>query len=203
MSNLSDIFKDSTSIISLIIPFLIVLLLILNSIINTNIKGFIYFMGILLIIGFIKMFAYNNLVTEETPSQHICKLLNINGVPNQTISLSSSILSFTFTYIFAPMFIHNTFNNILLIFIILSGIIDSKVKIDYQCETLKSIIIGIVLGIVIGFIYFIIIFTISKDSKYSLIYYDDFMSNKVACSRPTKQKFKCNVYKNGELISTL
>jgi len=29
------------------------------------------------------------------------------------------------------------------------------------------------------------------------------MSNKIACSRPTKQKFQCNVYKNGEIIQTI
>ena len=36
----------------------------------------------------------------------------------------------------------------------------------------------------------------------SLLYFDELLSNKVACSRPSKQSFKCSVYKGGELISS-
>jgi hypothetical protein len=36
-----------------------------------------------------------------------------------------------------------------------------------------------------------------------LLYYDDLISNKIACSKPSQQKFKCSVYKNGELLKTL
>ena len=37
----------------------------------------------------------------------------------------------------------------------------------------------------------------------SLLYYDDYTSNKVACSKPNKQTFKCSVYKNGEIIKSM
>ena len=37
----------------------------------------------------------------------------------------------------------------------------------------------------------------------SLLYYDEYVSDKVACSRPEKQTFKCAVYKNGELLKTI
>ena len=37
--------------------------------------------------------------------------------------------------------------------------------------------------------------------KSSLLYFDEFISNNVVCSRPTEQTFRCSVYKNGELIS--
>jgi hypothetical protein len=36
----------------------------------------------------------------------------------------------------------------------------------------------------------------------SLLYFDELESNNVTCSRPSKQTFKCSVYKNGELISS-
>jgi hypothetical protein len=36
----------------------------------------------------------------------------------------------------------------------------------------------------------------------NLLFTTDTPSNKVACYRPSKQQFKCSVYKNGELIGT-
>jgi len=203
MPQTNELFNDSISIISLIIPFLVVILLILNSIINTNIKGIIYFIGVLLLTFIIKLYGSTITGTDISKGQRICKLLNINGVSNNTISLSTAILSFTFTYLFIPMLYYNSFNMVLLLFIIISSIIDIKVKMEYECENNVSILLGNFIGIMVGILFFTFIYTIGKDSKYSLIYYDDFISNKVACSRPTKQKFQCKVYKNGELLRTI
>ena len=35
------------------------------------------------------------------------------------------------------------------------------------------------------------------------LYFNTVSSNNVYCSKPKKQQFKCNVYKGGEIISTL
>ena len=42
----------------------------------------------------------------------------------------------------------------------------------------------------------------SKDvkKKYYLVTYNELVSNNVVCNKPSKQTFKCHVYKNGELI---
>jgi hypothetical protein len=37
----------------------------------------------------------------------------------------------------------------------------------------------------------------------SLLYHTDYISNKEVCSMPEESNFKCKVYKNGELISSM
>ena len=87
---------------------------------------------------------------------------------------------------------------IITMFIILA--IDSSARISNNCTTPIGVVFGVILGFIIGGFYVLII----KSSGYeSLLYNDDFVSNKVACTKPTKQQFKCAVYKNGELLRNL
>jgi hypothetical protein len=59
---------------------------------------------------------------------------------------------------------------------------------------------GLVLGLVMATLWY----TIIKSSKQTnLLYYDSSVSNKQTCSRPSKEKFKCAVYQNGELLQSL
>ena len=37
----------------------------------------------------------------------------------------------------------------------------------------------------------------------NLLYFNEIISNNKICSRPQKQKFKCAIYKNGELVKRL
>ena len=77
---------------------------------------------------------------------------------------------------------------------------DSYARVKNYCTNPVGVIFGLILGLVIGTIYYVII----KGSGNELLLYNtDFISNKVACSRPSKQQFKCAVYKNGELLRNL
>ena len=60
-----------------------------------------------------------------------------------------------------------------------------------------------ILGALVGFILGTLWYTLFHTSGYdSLLYFDELRSNKVVCSRPAKQSFKCSVYKNGQLVSS-
>jgi hypothetical protein len=67
------------------------------------------------------------------------------------------------------------------------------------CTTPTGIVLGSFIGIIWGLFWYFLI----QGQNNELLYYDDLLSNKVACSRPSQQKFKCSVYKNGELLKTL
>ncbi len=86
---------------------------------------------------------------------------------------------------------------IIILFIIL--FINGIHRIKYNCTTMLGAATGGFLGLVWGSLYY----TMISSSSPNLTYYDDFLSNKVACSRPTEQKFKCSVYRNGELLQTI
>ena len=58
---------------------------------------------------------------------------------------------------------------------------------------------GGLVGLILGGSWYMLLHESGYDS---LLYFDELLSNKVACSRPSKQSFKCSVYKGGELISS-
>ena len=66
------------------------------------------------------------------------------------------------------------------------------------CTNGINVVFGSVLGVVFAAT-FIVLLTNYPD----LLYYNDLLSSKVACSVPSKQKFKCNIYNNGELVQSV
>ena len=184
---------------AMISPFLVVLLFVLNSIINSNLKGMIYLLGIIFLFFMIFMCQSVLQITPSGNQKAYCKLFSmtdhINGVP----SFNSSIFTFTLSYMFLPMTLNGIMNFPLLIILLLLYAIDVVMKIKNDCTTYIGVALGSIVGIIWGVTWFFVIQTQNK----GLLYYDDLISNKVACSRPSQQQFKCAVYKNGELLSTL
>ena len=79
-------------------------------------------------------------------------------------------------------------------------VIDSSARIKNNCTNGLGVVFGVILGLIIGGLYVLIIDSAGYNN---LLYNDDFVSNKVACSKPSKQQFKCSVYKNGELLRNI
>ncbi len=185
--------------ISMISPYLVVFFILFNSIVNSNIKGLIYITG--LVILFIITFLFQRLTTNSstTVPNPMCSMFNIGINISSIPSFSIALVTYTLIYIFIPMISNNVINYPFII--ILSFILISNVfyRINKNCTTYLGALTGGFLGFIWGSIYYAIIKT--NDPK--LTYYDDFISNKVACSRPSKQQFKCSVYKNGELLQTI
>jgi hypothetical protein len=193
-------FPTFFTFVSLISPYLLILLLLLNSIINSNIKGLIYFCGVIIL--FISITLLQNTVKFETntfvaPSH--CKLFSHEFQYNRIPSFNSALFIFTFVYIFIPMMSNNSINIAFLSILLILFAIDSGIRLKNQCTTY----VGILFGALIGFIYGSLWYLLINSQSPSLLYYDDLLSNKVACSRPTKQQFKCSVYKNGELLKSI
>ena len=211
---------------SAIMPFLIVFFMIMLSIFDYNIKGFVYVFGLMLcyIVSIplqnvmnVKLIkdpnSMQNVKTETelyesmdmNPQSPLCYLFNFqeNALYDGLLSVpsfNSSILAFTFIYIVIPMLENNTVNFAFIFSMILFIIMDSYARVKNYCTNPIGVIFGLILGVVIGTIYYVIIKGTGNDV---LLYNTDFISNKVACSRPSKQQFKCAVYKNGELLRNI
>ena len=78
--------------------------------------------------------------------------------------------------------------------------IDVIVRYKYGCTTQVAILLGSVIGFSIAIIW---VYMLKSSGNSSLLYYDDLVSNKQSCSRPSNEQFKCAVYKNGELLNTI
>lgn len=184
---------------SMISPFLVVLLFVFISIINSNIKGFIYLLGIILL--FFMVVLFQNVMRAKRPADAspYCQIFDFPiptyGVP----SFNSSIFTFTIIYLFLPMLMNDIMNIPLLIILLVLFAVDVVIKSGNKCTTPIGIVLGGFLGVVWGLMWYFII----QSQSPNLLYYDDLISNKIACSKPTQQKFKCSVYKNGELLKTL
>jgi hypothetical protein len=77
--------------------------------------------------------------------------------------------------------------------------VDGTIRRQNKCTSLLGIFLGGIIGIIIAVLWYSIINSNAPD----LLYYDELISNKVACSRPTKQKFKCSVHRNGQLLQSV
>ena len=188
---------DVLSMVSLISPFLIAFLMIMISIINSNAKGFIYLLG-LVILFVINLLLQNTRQVRANSTNKFCNMFSISEFSEP--SFNSALYIYTIFYILMPMINMGMINFPLIIVFLLFWILDSIIKYNNKCSSMSGIVMGSILGLFIGISWFILI---KSTGQTGLLYYDDLVSNKIACTRPTKQNFKCQVYKNGELIQNI
>jgi hypothetical protein len=195
-------FSNIFQFFSAIAPFLLSFLMVMISIFNSDIKGLIYLLGILisffLNILFQSIIKYNP-ASLGKPVSALCKMFAlpepIGGYSSP--SFNSVMIGFTFIYLFIPMYLNRVVNYPLIISILSIFVIDALSRLKGNCTNAQGIILGGVLGVLLGAIWYQLL-AITDNKR--LLYYDEYISNKVACSRPEKSTYKCKVYKNGELL---
>jgi len=187
-------FNDGMKIITLISPFFIVLLLVTMSIINSDIKGFVYLGGVVFLFFF--FYIFQSTIGFNTSQERVCAIWNIG--PFKFPSFISALYTYTIMYLLYPMVTNEVYNFPLLIILLVIYVSDVFIRcFKMACSNFISVVIGSVCGIVIAISY---ILMLSKNTE--LLYYHDLISSKLACSVPSKQKFKCSVYQNGELVGS-
>lgn len=188
-------------LISIIGPFFLTFFLVMLSIFNQNFKGLFYIVGILLLFGLnvILMNFYKEKVDIKNLPFH-CNLFEIGNLSQYSYpEISSMIISFTLIYLLLPMIFNNQMNFVILFTLISMLVIDAYSKKSLNCSNYSKVIAGTGFGLIFGALwYFVILFGFSKE----YLYFNEIGSNNVVCKRPSKQTFKCSVYKNGKLISS-
>lgn len=188
----------TTSILS---PIIVVFFIVMNSLISQDLKGIVYLAGIL-ISSMINILLMNQIKSKYEPNpDSICSLIDIPifGTIYDSPSPSSVVIAFTAAYLITPMIFNSQMNYILMAFLLIIFGIDGFYKMSANCTKTSGIILGGLTGIFLGLSWFILFHSTGYDS---LLYFNNFQSNNVICSKPSKQTFKCSVYKNGQLISS-
>ena len=192
-------FSSAIHFVTIISPFLLSFFLLLISIFNQNIKGFIYLAGVLLGSLVWKLFRSKAFGTNDVAAlPSICSVVpNISSFP----SYNSYFIAFTAVYVIMPMILTSQLNWGLISFFLILFVTDGYFHLAYKCtKNSWSPVVGALIGVLCAIIWFELFYqTGYKD----LLYYNDFTSNKAVCTRPSKQTFKCKVYKNGVLVSNL
>ena len=194
--SLSNIFH----VFSTFLPVMLIFTILLISIFNQDIKGLIYLTGIF-ILSFICILALNLIRNPVKENRSLsCELFDFPYFISayDSPSYNSAIIGFTFIYFLLPMLYNNRLNTPLVIFLMALFVIDAVSKTLNKCTGWGGSFRRYI-RFIFGLLFYNLVITNNRD----LLFFDEFMTNEVMCNKPTKQNFKCAVYKNGELVQNL
>jgi hypothetical protein len=196
------------SFLSFYAPLIISISILVTSIFAGVLGKGLYFLFWILIISFIRIFVMYNL-NNKSLLYSVTEQCNIGSyLPLSTPTYSTFILTFTLAYLLLPSIIIqkqtkiDTINYIFMIFLLSYIVLDILVKVTLGCinRNSTSTLIGEILG-GIGLGSLVSSLTYNSGIR-SYLFVNELTNNNEVCSMPSKQKFKCSVYKNGELVST-
>jgi hypothetical protein len=169
------------------------------SIIFQNFKGFIY-LGFLVAALCVREFIYYIYGTDPlTKDGTICTSIEYSIYGNP--SFSSFVFAFTIAYLYIPMFTNGDPNYWLFFSLIVYFLIDIGIKLYKNCIVYTGdLFINVLLGAAFATS---IVFAMYGGGSGSFLFFNEVSSNKDVCSMPSKQTFKCQMYKNGTLVGNI
>ena len=171
-------------------------------------KAFVFGLWVF-VITFIRILALQAFKTQPNPNMPaICNTGLTQMFVKQDVTYSTYILTFAMTYFIFPLMLVSKQNDvnamnygILAFFIGYIGL-DLFIKSSLMCvpSLLSTLVLGNVLsGIFLGGVVGILMYG-TKLKSY--LYINDINSNSEVCSMPSKQQFRCSVFKNGQLVGS-
>lgn len=196
--------KNGFILLTSLSPLLLAFFLIMASVIDSSLRGLVYLGGIL-ICYFINMILTISFPTNASNEmlRRNCNLISWSWAPStlqDKFATNTMFLAFTATYIIMPMILANQMNIPMIIVLGLLYMGDAVTRIVRGCLGPVNVFLGTLIGGLLGAGY-ASAFYYTKNGN--LLYFNEIISNNVVCSRPQKQKFKCAIYKNGELVKRL
>jgi len=169
------------------------------SFIFQNFKGLIY-LGFLIGCCVVRSYVYmisgaNPIVNDRT----ICTSIQYSKYGNPTFS--AFVFAFTIMYLSIPMFSNGSVNYWVFISLIAYFFMDIFIKIYKNCIIKTG---DLFLNVLLGASSAALIVTMmyaGGSGKY--LFFNEVSSDKEMCYQPSKQTFKCSMYKDGQLISEL
>lgn len=181
-------------------PFIIVCFFTLGSIINSELKGFVYLIG--LVFTCFMSFQFVGFLGEGAvggPKAAVCNSFTINGILSDQTPISLVIFAYTFFYLVYPIGKYNLAidNVVLLIFFPLLILGDAYWNISKSCYSVLNCFIAFVIGGGLGVAWAALI----DATKLRGLQYYNIGSNRERCTRASKQRFVCTTYQNGQVVN--
>ena len=186
-------------------PFFITFFFLMLSLCNYDFKGLVWLAcalsGVVMVYALQMMLSKtgNNGVSEFCRA-HRLSIPLIYLLKYSNPCMSSFFLMFTLVYLIFPMQANGSWNMFAISGFVLLLVADSVIQFKLTCAKIYEILLGIVIGAMYGWVCYMSLKAINLER---LMYYNIGSSNNVYCSKPKEQSFKCSVYKNGQLISTM
>jgi len=187
------------------IPVCIFSLMLLVTFINQDfVKGIVWMLFTIVGLGSVA-FTISKLKPESVnPGWKDVTLFPLFSTFYNTCSLSSFLIIYTFIYLLLPMMHAKNINYSVVSLFIFFYIADILGRQYIKLGDISNYDgIGTFTGTIVGITYGIACYSIISVAGDKLTYFSTSASNNEYCSKPKKQQFKCNVYKNGQVISSL
>lgn len=193
--------KNSIILLTTLSPLLLSFFLIMSSAIDNSLRGVVYLGGVLIcyLVNMILTFSFS----RPGAVRPDCNLVSFSWAPTDRPDMFASntmFLTFTAAYLIMPMFLANQVNIGMIVILGLLFMGDAVTKIIRGCLGPLNVFLGTLIGGLLG-VGYASAFYYTKNGN--LLFFNEIISNNVVCSRPQKQKFKCAIYKNGELVKRL
>ena len=181
-------------------PIILASILVFTSFLFQNFKGFIYLgflIGVIMVRYFIYRFSTGGKKDTYLPND-ICKTISYGDYGNA--SFSSFVFAFTIMYVIVPMFTNGgTANYPLFVSLLLYFFFDIGIKVYSKCiSSFADLFVNILAGALSAIL---ILVAIHAGNSENILFANE-TTGKDVCYTPSKQTFKCSVYKNGELVSS-
>lgn len=192
-------------------PIIICVSIIVFSMFTSTIeKAFVFFVWIF-IITFLRIIVFKGLKTNK---DYIMPQICLTGLTEmfipKDVTYSTYILTFTMMYLIMPMIMISTQKHInainygVLSFFVAYIALDLFIKNSLSCipGILSKFVVGdIVSGLFLGAVVSGLIMYGTTLKGYLFI--NEINTNKEVCSMPSKQQFKCKMYKDGTLVGDI
>lgn len=169
------------------------------SFIFQNFKGLIY-LGFLIGCCILRNYIY--MMTGSQPivnDRTICTSIQYSKYGNPTFS--AFVFAFTIMYLSMPMFSNGVVNYWIFISLISYFFLDIFIKIHKKCVIqMGDLFLNVLLGLASSALILTLMYA-GGSGKY--LFFNEMSSNKEICYQPSKQTFKCSMYRDGQLISQL
>jgi len=185
-------------------PFIIVSFFTILSIFNQDFKGIIYLVG-LIFSCFSSMLIYNSLtflfpVNEDVHEHVLCNVMSFNNdETSSSIPIGQNILGYSFAYLMYFILSEKIvqYNIPIIVMFPIFILFDGLWNFNYNCFNPLQLILSLGLGVLFGVIWGALIYSLNIAD----LWYFGNSTNTPVCSRPSKQTFKCSVYKNGQMVA--
>jgi len=176
-------------------PFIIVSYFTLQSILNQDLKGVIYLIG-LIVTSFV-VYLIASVLPEESVSKNSSELMKIkctqltigSSQPISKLPLSQTVFGYTLTYLSYFIGVNNLQSQNIPIFILFPVLILGDIfwSTTNLCSTPKYLLISLIISGIVGLLWAMLI----ESTGVGGFAYLTGIANKDVCSRPTKSLYKC------------
>jgi hypothetical protein len=169
------------------------------SFIFQNFKGLIY-LGFLIGACVVRNYVYMMSGSKPILSDGtICTSIQYSKYGNPTFS--AFVFAFTIMYLSLPMFSNGAPNFWIFLSLLSYFFIDMFVKLYKNCIVQTGdLFLNVLLGLACSALIVTLMYS-GGSGKY--LFFNEVSSNKEICYKPKEQTFKCSMYKNGQLITSL